>query len=75
MEGEREARVGLNAVFKERMVWEGVRRGAKGVVKRVLRVDMLMCLLLWVTWSLFVWKGVCCVLSRGEIEGVREGEA
>lgn len=40
MEGEREERVGLKAVFRERIVWEGVRRGAKEVEKRLLRVDM-----------------------------------
>lgn len=42
MEGEREERVGLNAVFKERIVCEGVRRGAKEVEKRLLRVDIVV---------------------------------
>ena len=41
MEGGREERVGLKAVFRERIVWEGVRRGAKEAEKRLLRVDML----------------------------------
>lgn len=42
MEGEREARVGVKAVLRERMVWEGVRRGAKEVEKRLVRVDILV---------------------------------
>jgi hypothetical protein len=42
VEGEREERVGLNAVFKERIVCEGVRRGAKEVEKRLLRVDIVV---------------------------------
>ena len=41
-EAEREVRVGLNAVLRERMVKEGVRRGWKEPEKRLLRVDIVM---------------------------------
>ena len=67
MEGEREARVGVKAVLRERMVWEGVRRGAKEVEKRLVRVDIFGCLGCWLV------LGVRSLLrvSRGESERVR----
>ena len=68
MEGEREERVGVKAVLRERMVWEGVRRGAKEVEKRLVRVDIFGCLGCWLV------LGVRSLLrvSRGESE--RESE-
>lgn len=42
MEVEREERVGLKAVARERMVCEVVRRGWKEAEKRLLRVDIVV---------------------------------
>lgn len=41
-EAEREERVGLNAVLRERMLKEGVRRGWKEPEKRLVRVDIVV---------------------------------
>lgn len=43
VEAEREARVGLKAVRRLRMVSEGLRSGWKDAEKRLLRVDIVVC--------------------------------
>jgi hypothetical protein len=55
--------VGLNAVFKERIVCEGVRRGAKEVEKRLLRVDIVVVVVVVVDVVFVVCEVVAACVS------------
>jgi hypothetical protein len=78
VEVEREERVGLKAVLRERMVCEGVRRGAKVPEKRLLRVDMLVVVVVVggdVVVAVDLFRAAVRSLLRGVVQRWRESEA